>query len=93
MNRLVSQCDVEAFKREHCEVIINPQADVTTYKIRFVQYGENLDGGEFCGICYIEEKAGSFTLLSVHNRNEEIIGVKTDIIRPGRYTIIINLIQ
>ena len=89
-NRLVSHCDIEALKQEHCEVIVDP--DVTTYKIRFTQYGEDLDayGGEFCGICYIEEKAGSFTLLSVHNGNDEIIGVKIDIIRPGRYTYILS---
>ena len=66
---------------------MNP--DVTTYKIRFEQYGEGLDleGGKFRGICYIEEKAGSFTLVSVHNSDKEIKGMKIDIIRPGRYIL------
>ena len=58
--------------------------DVITYKINFTQH---LDGEKFCGVCYIEEKSGSFTLLGVHNSYDEIIGVKIDIIRPGRYTI------
>ena len=62
--------------------------DVTTYKIKFTQ---DLDGEKFCSVCYIEEKAGSFTLLGVHNSNDEIIGVKIDIIRPGRYTYISRL--
>lgn len=56
--------------------------DMITYKIRFTctQYGEDLGG-----VCYIEEKAGSFTLLGAHNSYEEIIGLKIDVIRPGRY--------
>lgn len=64
---------------------INP--DVIMYKIRFMQHGarEDLDGGKFCGVCYIEEKAGSFTLLGVHSSNKEINGMKIDIIRPGGY--------
>ena len=66
---------------------MNPQADVTTYKIRFEQYGEGLDQRKFHGVCYIEEKAGSFTLVSVHNSDKEINGMKIDIIRPGRYML------
>ena len=63
--------------------------DVITYKIRFIctQNGEDLGGGRFCGVCYIEEKAGSFTLLDAHNSREEIIGLKIDVIRPGRYNL------
>ena len=62
---------------------MNP--DVIMYKIRFIQNGEDLDRGKFCGVCYIEEKAGSFTLLDVHDSSKEINGMKIDIIRPGGY--------
>lgn len=64
-------------------MIVNP--NVTTYKIRFIQYGEDLDKGEFSGVCYIEERAGKFTLLGVHNGNERVNELKIDIIRPGGY--------
>ena len=59
--------------------------DVITYKIRFKQYGEDLDKGTFRGICYIEERAGSFTLLSVHNSYRHTSELKIDIVRPGGY--------
>ena len=57
--------------------------DVITHKIRFKQYGE--DKRTFRGICYIEERAGSFTLLSVHNSYGHTSELKIDIVRPGGY--------
>ena len=56
---------------------VNP--DKNTYKIRFKQYGEDLDKG----VCYIEERTGSFTLLSVHNSGGHANETKIDIVRPG----------
>ena len=60
---------------------MNP--DKNTYKIRFKQYGEDLDKGEFSGVCYVEERTGSFTLLSVHNSDGHTNETKIDIVRPG----------
>ena len=75
-------CDIEAFKREHCEVIkVNPR-DIT-YKIRFTHHGDELAWGKFIAVCYIEEKAGSFTLLSTHKSFGHNNEIKIDISRPG----------
>lgn len=79
--RLLSQCNIEVFKQEHCEATMNP--DEITYKIRFKLYGEDLDKGKFSGVCYVEERAGIFTLLSVHNSDGHTNEMKIDIIRPG----------
>ena len=73
---------IEVFKRAHCsEVKVNP--DEITYKITFKQHGKELDGRKFNAVCYIEERAGSFTLLSTHKRHGHTTEIKIDVVRPG----------
>ena len=75
--------DIDVFKQKYYEVNMNP--DEITYKINFVQHGKSLMGGNFNGVCYVHEKAGSFTLLSVHNNKGHTNEIKkSDIIRPGK---------
>ena len=76
-------CDIEAFKREHCsEVNVNP--DEIIYKIRFIQYGDELRWGKFIGVCYIEERGGQFSLRSTHKSFGHNTEIKIDLIRPGK---------
>ena len=74
--------ETEAFKKGHCTCKVD--ANEITYKIRFILYGAELDGGRFDGVCYVKESVGKFTFLSAHKSAGHTNEMKIDIIRPGR---------
>ena len=69
---------IEALTKEKCDG--GATLDAVTVKVRFKDEKKNV------GICYIEEKAGRFTLLSTHDgrhNHYRANSFRIDMSRPG----------
>ena len=68
--------NIDALTKEKCDD--GATLDAVTVKVRFKTFK---DERKLAGICYIEEKAGHFTLLSTHHYGAQTFRI--DMSRPG----------